>query len=128
MEANPAAGQGPEPKLILFGDGYWKDRRIMAPLGYFLMALAKVIDTVLFIYMWIIIIRAVLSWVSPDPYNPIVRFINNITEPVLYQIRRRLPVSFGGIDLSPVVVLLIILFLQNFVVRSLVHFAQSFIH
>ncbi|MDJ0720934.1 MAG: YggT family protein [Desulfobacterales bacterium] len=99
----------------------------MAPMGYFLAALAKVIDTVLFIYMWIIIIRAVLSWVSPDPYNPIVRFINNITEPVLYQIRRRLPVSFGGIDLSPVVVLLIIVFLQSFVVRSLLHFAQGFI-
>ena len=99
----------------------------MAPVGYFLVALAKVIDTVLFIYMWIIIIRAVLSWVSPDPYNPIVRFINNVTEPVLYQIRRRLPVSFGGIDLSPVVVLLIIVFLQSFVVRSLLHFAQGFI-
>jgi YggT family protein len=77
--------------------------------------------------MWIIIIRAVLSWVSPDPYNPIVRFINNVTEPVLYQIRRRLPVSFGGIDLSPVVVLLIIVFLQSFVVRSLLYFAQGFI-
>ena len=100
----------------------------MAPLGYFLVALAKVIDTVLFIYMWIIIIRAVLSWVSPDPYNPIVRFIHNVTEPVLYQVRRRLPVSFGGIDLSPVIVLLIILFLQNFVVRSLLHFSLSFIH
>ncbi len=100
----------------------------MAPLGYFLVALAKVIDTVLFIYMWIIIIRAVLSWVSPDPYNPIVRFIYNVTEPVLYQIRRRLPVSFGGIDLSPVIVLLIIMFLQNFVVRSLLHFSRSFIH
>jgi YggT family protein len=99
----------------------------MAPVGYFLVALAKVIDTVLFIYMWIIIIRAVLSWVSPDPYNPIVRFINNVTEPVLYQIRRRLPLSFGGIDLSPVVVLLIIMFLQSFVVRSLLHFAQGFI-
>ena len=99
----------------------------MAPVGYFLVALAKVIDTVLFIYMWIIIIRAVLSWVSPDPYNPIVRFINNVTEPVLYQIRRRLPVSFDGIDLSPVVVLLIIMFLQSFVVRSLLHFAQGFI-
>ncbi len=100
----------------------------MAPVGYFLVALAKVVDTVLFIYMWIIIIRAVLSWVSPDPYNPIVRFINNITEPVLYQVRRRLPVSFGGIDLSPVIVLLVIMFLQNFVVRSLLHFAQGFIH
>ncbi|MDJ0803454.1 MAG: YggT family protein [Desulfobacterales bacterium] len=100
----------------------------MAPVGYFLVALAKVIDTVLFIYMWIIIIRAVLSWVSPDPYNPIVRFIHNVTEPVLYQLRRRLPLSFGGIDLSPVIVLLIIMFLQSFVVRSLLHFAQGFIH
>ncbi|MDJ0809493.1 MAG: YggT family protein [Desulfobacterales bacterium] len=100
----------------------------MAPLGYFFVALAKVIDTVLWLYMWIIIIRAVLSWVSPDPYNPIVRFIHNITEPVLYQLRRRLPVSFGGIDLSPVIVILIIIFLQNFVVQSLLYFSQSFIH
>ena len=100
----------------------------MAPLGYFFVALAKVIDTVLWLYMWIIIIRAVLSWVSPDPYNPIVRFIHSITEPVLYQLRRRLPVSFGGIDLSPVIVILIIIFLQNFVVQSLLYFSQSFIH
>ena len=100
----------------------------MAPLGYFFVALAKVIDTVLWLYMWIIIIRAVLSWVSPDPYNPIVRFIHNITEPVLYQLRRRLPLSFGGIDLSPVIVILIIIFLQNFVVQSLLYFSQSFIH
>ncbi len=99
----------------------------MAIVGYFISALANVIYYVLFIYMWIIIIRAVLSWVSPDPYNPIVRFIHNITEPVLYQIRRRLPVSFGGIDLSPVVVLLAIMFLQNFVVRSLLHFSRTFI-
>ncbi len=97
-------------------------------MGYFFVALAKVIDTVLWLYMWIIIIRAVLSWVSPDPYNPIVRFIHNITEPVLYQLRRRLPVSFGGIDLSPVIVILIIIFLQNFVVQSLLYFSQSFIH
>ena len=100
----------------------------MAPLGYFFVALAKVIDTVLWLYMWIIIIRAVLSWVSPDPYNPIVRFIHNITEPVLYQLRRRLPLSFGGIDLSPVIVILIIIFLQNFVVQSLLYFSRSFIH
>ena len=99
----------------------------MAIVGYFISALANVIYYVLFIYMWIIIIRAVLSWVSPDPYNPIVRFIHNITEPVLYQVRRRLPVSFGGIDLSPVVVLLAIMFLQNFVVRSLLHFSRTFI-
>ena len=100
----------------------------MALLGYFLGALANIIYYVLFIYMWIIIIRAVLSWVSPDPYNPIVRFIHNITEPVLYQIRRRLPVSFGGIDLSPIIVFLIIMFLQSFVVRSLLHLSQTLIH
>ncbi|MBL0713767.1 MAG: YggT family protein [Desulfosarcina sp.] len=100
----------------------------MTLLGYFLGALANIIYYVLFIYMWIIIIRAVLSWVSPDPYNPIVRFIHNITEPVLYQIRRRLPVSFGGIDLSPIVVFLIIMFLQSFVVRSLLHLSQTLIH
>lgn len=100
----------------------------MALMGYFLGALANVIYYVLFIYMWIIIIRAVLSWVSPDPYNPIVRFIHNVTEPVLFQIRRRLPVSFGGIDLSPVIVLLIIMFLQSFVVRSLLHLSQTLVN
>ncbi len=100
----------------------------MPVMGYFLRAVAIVIDNVLFIYMWIIIIRAVLSWVSPDPYNPIVRFIHNITEPVLYQIRRRLPVSFGGIDLSPVIVLLIIIFLQSFLVGSLQHLSQTLIY
>jgi YggT family protein len=68
--------------------------------------------------MWIIIIRALISWVNPDPYNPIVRFLYQITEPVLYPIRRRLP-FMGGIDLSPIVVLLIIVFLQAFLVKTL---------
>ena len=90
-----------------------------------LTALAKVLDIVLVIYMWIIIARAVLSWVSPDPYNPIVRFIHNVTEPVLYPIRRRIPLSFGGIDFSPVIVLLAIIFLQRFVVNSLYEIALT---
>ena len=94
-------------------------------MGYFLRAVAIVIDNVLFIYMWIIIIRAVLSWVSPDPYNPIVRFIHNITEPVLYQVRKRLPVNFGGIDVSPIVVFLAIIFLQNFLVGSLMKLSRN---
>ncbi|MGD9013777.1 MAG: YggT family protein, partial [Desulfobacterales bacterium] len=71
------------------------------------------------------IARAVLSWVSPDPYNPIVRFIHNVTEPVLYQIRKRLPMMYGGIDFSPIVVILIIIFLRIFVVNSLEGLAQS---
>ena len=99
----------------------------MYAFGYFLLALATVIDYVLFFYMLVIIARAVLSWVNPDPYNPIVRFLYNITEPVLYRIRSRLPVFFGGIDFSPVVVILIIYFLQIFAVNSLKRLAQSFI-
>ena len=97
----------------------------MFVLGNFLTAIAKVIDVVLTLYMWVIIARAILSWVSPDPYNPIVRFIHNITEPVLYQIRKRLPLNFSGIDFSPIVVLLAIFFLQQFVVQSLLELALT---
>ena len=88
-----------------------------------LTAIAKVLDVVLVVFMWIVIARAILSWVSPDPYNPIVRFIHNITEPVLYQIRKRLPVNFGGIDFSPILVLLAVIFIRQFVVQSLYDFA-----
>jgi YggT family protein len=88
-------------------------------LSNFLTAIAKVLDVVLSIFMWIVIARAILSWVSPDPYNPIVRFIHNITEPVLHQVRKRLPLNFGGIDFSPIIVLLAVIFLQQFVVQSL---------
>ncbi len=94
-------------------------------LSNFLEAAAIVINWVLQIYMWIIIARAILSWVSPDPYNPIVRFIHNITEPVLYQVRKRIPIMMGGIDFSPIIVLLAILFLQHFVVQSLVDWANK---
>ena len=97
----------------------------MIILSNFLIAIAKVLDIVLTIFMWIVIARAVLSWVSPDPYHPIVRFIHQVTEPVLYQIRRRIPVSFGGIDFSPILVFLAIIFLQQFVVNSLLKMAQT---
>lgn len=94
-------------------------------LSNLLIAIAKVLDIALSIFMWIVIARAVLSWVSPDPYNPIVRFIHKITEPVLYQIRKRIPVNFGGIDFSPIIVFLAIIFIQRFVVQSLVEMAQT---
>ena len=90
-----------------------------------LIALATVIDYVLILFMFITIARAVLSWVSPDPYNPILRFIHNVTEPVLYQIRKRLPMMYGGIDFSPIIVILIIIFLRIFVVNSLEGLAGS---
>ena len=90
-----------------------------------LVAVATVLDYVLVFFMFITIARAVLSWVSPDPYNPIVRFIHNVTEPVLIQIRKRLPMMYGGIDFSPIVGILIIIFLRIFVVNSLEGLAQS---
>ena len=93
--------------------------------GYFLMAVAKVADLVLLLYMWIVIARAVLSWVSPDPLNPIVRFIHNITEPILYRIRATLPVSLGGIDFSPILVLLGVIFLRTFLVNSILRLAEK---
>jgi YggT family protein len=83
----------------------------------FLLAAAWLLEYVLWAYMWVIIIRALLSWVNPDPWNPIVRFLYQVTEPVLRPIRRRLP--FTGIDFSPVVVILVIYFLQRFLVRVL---------
>lgn len=94
-------------------------------LGNLLAATAKVLDIVLVLYMWIIIIRALLSWVNPDPYNPIVQFLYNVTEPVLYRIRRAIPMSGMGIDFAPIVVLLAIIFLQSFLVNSLSRFAMQ---
>jgi YggT family protein len=96
-------------------------------LSNFLTAAAVVINWILKIYMWIIIARAILSWVSPDPYNPIVRFIHNVTEPVLYQVRKRIPIMLGGIDFSPILVILAIVFLQVFVVQSLIDLAASLV-
>lgn len=90
----------------------------------FLVAIAKILDIGLTLFMWIIIARAVISWVNPDPYNPIVKFLNSVTEPVLYPIRRRLPIYFGGIDFSPILVILAIIFIQSFLVQSLVQLAS----
>jgi YggT family protein len=95
-------------------------------IGNFLRAVAIILDYVLTFYMWIVVARAVLSWVNPDPYNPIVRFIHNITEPVLNPIRSRLPVGIGGIDISPIIVILAVVFLQNFVVDSLHRLSITF--
>jgi YggT family protein len=95
--------------------------------GYFLMAAAKVMDIVLLFFMWIVIARAILSWVNPDPYNPIVRFIHNVTEPIMYPLRQKLPINFGGIDFSPIIIFLGIIFLRTFVVNSLLRLAASLI-
>ncbi len=82
-------------------------------------AASLVIHYLLTIYMWLIIIRAFLSWVNPDPYNPIVSFLYQVTEPVLYRVRQLLPFRGLGIDLSPILVFIIIIFLDRFVVGTL---------
>ncbi len=86
----------------------------------FILALARILSMILSIFTWLIIIRALISWVNPDPYNPIVQFLYKVTEPVLYSIRRILPFGFRtGIDISPIIAIMIIIFLKAFLVQSL---------
>ena len=89
-----------------------------------LQGLATVLDTVLWLYMWVIIARALISWVNPDPWNPIVQFLERVTEPVLSPIRRWIGWKMG-IDLSPIIAILIISFLQFAVVKTLSDLAHQ---
>lgn len=89
-----------------------------------LVAVATILDIGLSAYMWILIIRAVLSWVSPDPYNPIVRALYSITDPVLSWLRRRFPLMAGSIDFSPMVAIIAIYFFRLFVVKTLFDLAM----
>jgi YggT family protein len=91
----------------------------MFVLGNLFGAIALVLHYGLTLYMWVVIARAVISWVSPDPYNPIVQFLYRATEPVLEPIRRMLPGGGFGIDFSPLIVILAIFFLDHFLVASL---------
>lgn len=91
--------------------------------GNVLQGLARVLELVLTLYMWVIIARALVSWVNPDPWNPIVQFLDRATEPVLAPIRRRLGWQMG-IDLSPLVAILVIYFLQYALVGSLYEMAM----
>ena len=86
--------------------------------GNVLSAVATILDYVLWLYMWVIIARALISWVSPDPWNPIVQFLDRATVPVLAPIRRWIGLRIG-MDLSPMIVILVIFFLQKVVVESL---------
>ena len=90
-----------------------------------LIAIANVLDYVLWAYMWILIGRVIVSWVNADYHNPIVRFLYGATEPVLVPLRRRLRLFAGSFDLSPIVAWLAIIFLQRFLVRSLYELAYT---
>ncbi|MFH1782612.1 MAG: YggT family protein [Candidatus Omnitrophota bacterium] len=88
--------------------------------GNFIEALAVLVNIVLTLTYWLLLIRVLISWVNPDPYNPIVQFLYKTTEPILYPIRKIIPLNFNiGIDLSPLIAFLIIIFLKSFLVRTL---------
>lgn len=89
-------------------------------LGNLVMAVANILDIVLSIYMWVVIIAALISWVNPDPYNPIVRLLHSVTEPVFRRIRRVIGFSLGPIDISPLIVILAIIFTRRFLIASLI--------
>ena len=90
-----------------------------------LVAVAQVLDYILWAYLWIIVGRVIVSWVNADVYNPIVRFLYSATEPVLERVRPRLPVYGTGFDLSPIVVWIAVIFLQRFLIRSLYDLANA---
>jgi len=93
--------------------------------GNVILGIAKVLDVLLDIYMWVIIIRALISWVNPDPYNPIVQFLQRATEPVLRPLRKFVPPYRLGIDLSPLIAILIIMFLRYALINTLYRIGNS---
>ena len=96
-------------------------------LSNFLAALAQVVDLVLNVLSWMIIIRALLTWVSPDPRNPIVQLLDAATEPILWPIRRALPFSLKfGFDISPIIAIVVLVFLRSFLVRTLFDLSLRF--
>ncbi|NOY12359.1 MAG: YggT family protein [Deltaproteobacteria bacterium] len=90
-----------------------------------IIAIARILDLAFNIYIFIVIARALISWVNPDPYNPIVRFLHNATDPVLYRLRNMLPfLRAGTFDFSPIVLLILLSVIQQFVVGFLMQIAR----
>lgn len=100
----------------------------MQAIGYIIIAIAKMLHLILNIYTFIIVIAVILSWVRPDPHNPIIRIIHQITEPVFYRVRRIMPRALfrTGLDFSPIIVLLILILLDTVVVNLLFDLGRSF--
>jgi YggT family protein len=91
--------------------------------GNLILTIADLLSLILTVYMWIIVAAALISWVSPDPYNPIVRFLYRVTNPVLRPIRRFIGNRLGPVDISPLIVVFIIYIIQRFLITSLVEIA-----
>jgi YggT family protein len=94
-------------------------------MAVFILAVARILDLAITVYIYVVIARALISWVNPDPYNPIVRFLHSVTDPVLYRLRRMLPfLQAGAFDLSPIVLLLLLSVFQQLVVGFLLQLAH----
>ena len=91
-----------------------------------IIAIVKILNILLEIYKWIIIIAALISWVNPDPYNPIVRFLYSVTDPVLRPIRRLIGHSLGPLDISPLIVIIVIIFMQKLLIKTLMKIGLQF--
>lgn len=98
----------------------------MGLLREIILVFAQMTNMIITIYIYIVIARAIISWVNPDPYNPIVRFLHNATDPVLNRIRRAVPLFLGGIDFSPLLLLFALYILQRFAILALTRLAYSF--
>ncbi|EES89898.1 YggT family protein [Helicobacter canadensis] len=94
-------------------------------LSTFIQAVAQILSMAINIYIWIVIIAALISWVRPDPYNPIVQILYKLTEPVYAKIRRFIPTIIGGIDITPIIVILALQFINLFFVKLLYSFANT---
>ncbi|NQT90116.1 MAG: YggT family protein [Candidatus Omnitrophica bacterium] len=92
-------------------------------LGNFIFSIARLLDILITLLYWLIIIRALVSWVNPDPFNPIVQFLQRATDPILNPIRKALRLQFFAFDLSPIIAILCLIFLQSFLVRTLTDLA-----
>jgi len=90
-----------------------------------LMAIANILNMVIGLYIWIVIIAALITWVRPDPYNPIVQILYKLTEPVYALIRRYIPTNFNGFDVAPLILILGLQFIQLFFVNLLFKIAQG---
>lgn len=101
----------------------------MKAIGYLLLAFAKILHLLINMYTFVVAIAVLLSWVNPDPMNPVIRILRQLTEPVFWQIRRRLPRALlrTGIDFSPMIVLFLLILLDTVIVQLLYDFANSFL-
>ena len=98
----------------------------MVVISTFIEAIAQILHMVINIYIWVVIISALITWVKPDPYNPIVQVLHRLTEPLYMRIRNYIPTVFGGVDLTPIVVILALQFIDLFLVKLLFNLASGF--